>query len=43
MRYRAAKEAESSNNTCLKIVDWSDEKQREFVIKDVSGGDWDYD
>lgn len=43
MRYRAAKEA-GLTIIPVKIVDWSDEKQREFVIKDnVSGGDWDYD
>lgn len=43
MRYRAAKEA-GLTTIPVKIVDWSDEKQREFVIKDnVSGGDWDYD
>lgn len=28
----------------VKIVDWSEEKQREFIIKDnVSGGEWDWD
>lgn len=38
MRYRAAKEA-GLTTIPVKIVDWSDEKQREFVIKDnVNGG-----
>jgi hypothetical protein len=28
----------------VKIVDWSEEKQREFIIKDnVSGGEWDWE
>jgi len=28
----------------VKVVDWSEDKQKEFIIKDnVSGGDWDWD
>ncbi len=28
----------------IKVVDWSEEKQKEFIIKDnVSGGEWDWD
>lgn len=43
MRYRAAKEA-GIKELPVKIVDWPEEKQREFIIKDnVSGGDWDWD
>lgn len=43
MRYRALKEA-GITEVPVKVVDWSEEKQREFVIKDnVSGGEWDYD
>lgn len=43
MRYKAAKEA-GLTELPVKIVDWSEEKQREFIIKDnVSGGDWDWD
>ena len=43
MRYRALKEA-GITEVPVKIVDWPDDKQREFVIKDnVSGGEWDYD
>jgi len=43
MRYRAAKEA-GIKELPVKIVDWSEEKQKEFIIKDnVSGGDWDWD
>ena len=43
MRYRALKEAGVSE-VPVKIVDWPEDKQREFVIKDnVSGGEWDYD
>jgi ParB-like chromosome segregation protein Spo0J len=38
MRFRAMKEA-GWTEIPVKIVDWSEEKQREFVIKDnVSGG-----
>ena len=43
MRYKAAKEA-GLKDIPVKIVDWSEEKQREFIIKDnVSGGEWDWD
>lgn len=43
MRYKAAKEA-GLTELPVKIVDWSEEKQREFIIKDnVSGGEWDWD
>lgn len=43
MRYKAARSA-GLKELPVKIVDWSEEKQREFVIKDnVSGGEWDWD
>lgn len=43
MRFKAAKEA-GLTDVPVKIVDWSEEKQREFVIKDnVSGGEWDWE
>lgn len=43
MRYRAAKEV-GIKQLPVKIVDWSEDKQREFIIKDnVSGGEWDWD
>jgi DNA modification methylase len=43
MRFKASKEA-GLKEVPVKIVDWSEEKQREFIIKDnVSGGDWDWD
>ncbi len=43
MRYKAAKEA-GLTELPVKIVDWPENKQREFIIKDnVSGGDWDWD
>ena len=43
MRFKAAVEA-GLKEVPVKIVDWSEEKQREFVIKDnVSGGEWDWD
>ncbi len=43
MRFRAAKEA-GLTEVPVKIVDWPEDKQREFVIKDnVSGGEWDWD
>src|ERR1035437_8765381 len=43
MRYRAMVEA-GWTEVPVKIVDWSEEKQREFVIKDnVAGGEWDWD
>ncbi len=43
MRYKAAKEA-GITEVPVKMVDWSEEKQRRFIIKDnVSGGEWDWD
>lgn len=43
MRFKAAKEA-GIKEIPVKIVDWDEDKQREFVIKDnVSGGEWDWD
>lgn len=43
MRYQAAKEAGAAK-VPIKIVDWPEDKQREFIIKDnVAGGEWDYD
>lgn len=43
MRFKAAKEA-GLKELPVKIVDWSEDKQKEFIIKDnVSGGDWDWD
>lgn len=43
MRYRAMREAGWSE-VPVKIVDWPEDKQREFIIKDnVSGGEWDWD
>ena len=42
MRYKACMEA-GIKEVPIKIVDWSEEKQKEFVIKDnISGGDWDW-
>jgi DNA modification methylase len=43
MRYKAAIEA-GLTELPVKIVDWPEDKQREFIIKDnVSGGEWDWD
>lgn len=43
MRFKAAKEA-GLKEIPVKIVDWSEDKQRQFIIKDnVSGGEWDWD
>lgn len=43
MRFRAMVEA-GWKEIPVKIVDWTEQKQREFIIKDnVSGGDWDWD
>ena len=43
MRFRAAKEA-GYKEIPVRIVDWSEEKQREFIIKDnLAGGEWDWD
>ena len=43
MRLKAMQEAGWSE-VPVKIVDWSEEKQREFIIKDNVGfGEWDWD
>lgn len=43
MRFRAMVEAGWQTVPAI-YVDWSEEKQREFIIKDnVSGGEWDWD
>lgn len=43
MRFRAMKEA-GFKEVPVQVVDWSEEKQKEFIIKDnVSGGEWDWD
>ena len=43
MRFKAMKEAGWKEVPVI-IVDWTDEKQREFIIKDnISGGLWDWD
>jgi len=43
MRFKAMVEA-GWKEVPVRIVDWSKEKQREFIVKDnVSGGDWDWD
>lgn len=43
MRFKAMVEA-GWKDIPVKIVDWPEEQQREFVIKDnVSGGEWDWD
>lgn len=43
MRFKAMKEA-GWKEVPVRIVDWSPEKQREFIIKDnVSGGEWDWE
>ena len=43
MRYKAMIEA-GIKEIPVTVVDWSEEKQREFIIKDnVSGGEWDWD
>lgn len=43
MRFKAAQQA-GLKELPVKIVDWSEEKQKEFIIKDnVSGGEWDWD
>lgn len=43
MRYKAAKEA-GWKEIEVTIVDWPEDKQQEFIIKDnVSGGEWDWD
>ena len=43
MRWKAAIEA-GWKEIPVQIVDWSEEKQQEFIIKDnVSGGEWNWD
>ena len=43
MRLKAAVEA-GYKEVDAEVFDWSEEKQREFIIKDnVSGGEWDWD
>lgn len=43
MRYKAMKEA-GWKQIPVRVVDWSEEKQKEFIVKDnVSGGEWDWD
>jgi hypothetical protein len=43
MRFRAMKEAKWKE-VPVEVVDWSEEKQREFIIKDNVGfGEWDLD
>jgi len=43
MRLKAMQEA-GWTEVPVKVVDWSEEKQREFIIKDNVGfGDWDWD
>jgi len=43
MRYKAAQEA-GYTELPVKIVDWSEEKQKEFIIKDnTESGEWDWD
>lgn len=43
MRFRAMQEA-GWTEVPIKVVDWPEDKQKEFIIKDnVSGGDWDWE
>lgn len=43
MRYLAMKEA-GWTEVPVRIVDWSEAKQKEFIIKDnISGGEWDWE
>lgn len=43
MRFKAMKKA-GWKDAPVRIVDWSEEQQKEFIIKDnVSGGDWNWD
>lgn len=43
MRYKAMQEA-GVKDTTVKIVDWLEEKQKEFIIKDnVESGEWDWE
>lgn len=44
MRFKACKEAGLKEVSIIKVSGLSEEKQREFLIKDnVSGGEWDWD
>jgi len=44
MRLKACKEAGLKEIPIIKVTGWSEEKQKEFVIKDNSGfGEWDWD
>jgi ParB-like chromosome segregation protein Spo0J len=43
MRLKAIKEA-GHKEVAVEIVDWTEEKQKEFIVKDNVGyGDWDWD
>lgn len=43
MRFKAMQEA-GWKEIPVKVVDWPEDKQKEFIIKDnVSGGEWDWD
>jgi DNA modification methylase len=43
MRFKAMQEA-GWTEIPVTVVDWDEDKQREFIIKDnISGGDWDWD
>lgn len=43
MRFRAAKEA-GYTEVPVQVVDWPEDKQRQFIIKDnLAGGEWDWD
>lgn len=43
MRYRAMQEA-GIKEAIIKIVDWSEEKQKEFIIKDnLESGEWEWE
>ena len=44
MRLKACKEAGIKEVSCIIVDEWSEEKQKEFIIKDNLGfGEWDYD
>jgi DNA modification methylase len=44
MRYKAAKEAGWTDIPVIKVNEWTEEQERQFIIKDnVSGGEWDWD
>ena len=43
MRLKAMKEA-GWKEVLVEVVDWDEDKQRQFIIKDnVSGGEWDWE